>query len=211
MLRSELLNESISPYYSGMGAEPETARAVFLHKYDSLPTSLQNFLKAEATADALAELSEKNDLSVLQTELTTWVVRNVATGERDINQLPNLLVTVAEIDPGNSIEVANYIVQTVLAPVIAEIMQIQAVQFGGAIPPPTTNTTAEYPKKNIWADVAPPVLQVQPPRTVARTPIPPLLSKPQPYQQSVGSFHEQNMGQKDIMETGGNVLDLRNQ
>lgn len=102
----------------------------------------------------------------------------------------DLVITIStklSLDQNKAKDIANQLVSQLLAPVMEDIKQIQRQKFGDR------------------AQTAP---------TTPVIPLPPSVSPqttPQTSTPAGQSFHEQNMGQKDIMETGGNVLDLRNQ
>lgn len=162
MYKRYLDDVNISPFYAGMGAEPDESVNNFLHDFELLPKSLQDFLLSAETSNSIASLSEHYDLSLLETELAAWVIRNVVTGNVYIKNLPDFLSSAAGIEAGKSIQIANQIVSRLFAQVMEDIKQIQKQKF---------------PDK------------IEQRAPAAAGPVP----------------------GEDLPETGGNIIDLRNQ
>lgn len=163
MEKNKLDTTNIYPYYAGIGVESDQSREQFLANLKLLPQSLTDFLVSDETADLIGNISEHYDLTDVQTELISWLIRKVATGDEYIKDLPTSISSLVGIGIEQSTEIYNYLIKSVFAPYWEDIKKIQIQKFGlEQTSSQTTSQVAKYPGE-------------------------------------------------DLPETGGNIIDLRNQ
>lgn len=166
----------------------------YISKVSELPSKIKTVLTDFSTAEFVEEkLGLQFNLSGLQKAETTRIIRDIILNDLNISDMVNTIASKLQIAPQMAKDVTNQIISQLFVPVMEEIKQIQRQKFEDQL---QTVNSSRQPESQ--PEVEPQNLEVQPQNTT-----------PQPTSPSNQSFHEQNMSQKDIMETGGNVLDLR--
>lgn len=154
-----------------------------------LPEVLGHILTDFSTAEFIEDsLAPQFQLSAPQKADITRIIRDVLLNDLSIGDMVNTIASKLQVDPQKAKDIANQIVSQLFAPVTGDLQQLQKQKFG--------DRTGGNP------EVEPRVTSPQPETSYQK----PITSPPLP---PGSSFHDQNMAQKDILETGGNVLDLR--
>ena len=160
-----------------------------------LPPKLRSLLVDFSTAEFVEEkLGTQFNLSAPQKSEITRIIRDLLLTDLYLGDMVSHISTNLQLDLPTATNIANQIASELFDTVREDIIQLQNQKFGDRFQAPNPENQSET-----LPEVQPPISEVQP----QNMPLP--RSTP-----SLGqSFHEQNMAQKDIMETGGNVLDLR--
>ncbi len=177
------LNEhlSLSPYFVDTSTSPGFNWENYQDKIDRLSEDLFGLLIDDATSEFIKSLTQKYVQLSVQGPDIARLIRDVVIGDVFIGDMPRELSQRLDIDHQLAREVANQIVSQLFTPVLEDLKKVHREKFPGRLPDKPTAPTTPN---------APSV--AQPP--ISNTP--PIIK------------HYQG---EELPESGGNMIDLRNQ
>lgn len=127
----------LSPYFARGQDEDEQAKNAFLDAFIALPEPLQDFITAPGTADTLEGIGDMFNLSLSQTEIISFLVREVVLGRLPLKELPTSIAQQCSIEIPLAWQVANTIAAKLLMPIKDELAHAQAQRPTSQTPPAT--------------------------------------------------------------------------
>lgn len=210
-----------SPYWVDGINTPGFNWEKFQDKIDVISDDIFNLLVDETTSEFIKSLTQKYvQLNACGPNIAR-LIRDVALGDIFIGDMPAEIAKLG-LDQTTAREAANSIVSELFTPVLEDIKAVQSAKFPEKISPkPSVSSTESQPAappiqpppvgESSQFKVTPPPSRNLPFSTIQQTqkpsPAPPTKT---PEEQTPPKALKRYPGE-DLPETGGNIIDLRNQ
>lgn len=152
-------------------------------KIDKIPMSLYNLMVDNKTSLFVESLTQKYIQLSVQGPDVARLIRDVVIADVFLGDMPQEIQRRLGLDPATAREVANLIVSQLFAPILEEIKQVHRQKFPNRIAQPSQNPALSEKGLGLGGQAVPP-------------------------QHQAHAGHYQG---EDLPESGGNIIDLRNQ
>jgi hypothetical protein len=115
----------LSPYFAREQDENEEAKSAFLNAFSELSDQLQDFLTAPETADKLEEVGDMFELRLAQTEIVSFLIREIVLGRLPLKDFPTAIERACKVDNQIAWQIANTLAASLLMPIKEDLVHVQ--------------------------------------------------------------------------------------